>query len=44
VTGRLEQRSWTGEDGKVRSRVELVADELGPSLRFGALEAATPMD
>jgi single-strand DNA-binding protein len=44
VTGRLEQRSWTGEDGKVRSRVELVADELGPSLRFGALEAAAPMD
>ena len=40
VTGRLEQRSWTGEDGRVRSRVELVADDVGCSLRFHASEPA----
>lgn len=40
VTGRLEQRTWTTEDGTVRNRVELVADEVGSSLRFGALEAS----
>jgi single-strand DNA-binding protein len=28
------QRSWTGEDGSARSVVEVVADELGPSLRW----------
>lgn len=33
VTGRLEQRSWE-QDGKKRSRVEVVADEIGPSLRW----------
>ena len=32
VTGRLEQRTWDTDDGR-RSRVEVVADELGPSLR-----------
>jgi single-strand DNA-binding protein len=34
VVGRLQQRSWTAEDGGVRSVVEVVADELGPSLRW----------
>jgi single-strand DNA-binding protein len=34
VMGRLQQRSWTAEDGSVRSAVEVVADELGPSLRW----------
>ena len=38
VTGRLEQRSWTGDDGRVRTRVELVADDVGCSLRFAAVE------
>jgi hypothetical protein len=28
-----DQRSWTAEDGGARSTVEVVADELGPSLR-----------
>jgi single-strand DNA-binding protein len=32
VVGRLQQRSWTAEDGSARSVVEVVADELGPSL------------
>jgi single-strand DNA-binding protein len=34
VVGRLQQRSWTAEDGSVRSTVEVLADELGPSLRW----------
>ena len=34
VEGRLQQRSWTAEDGSARSVVEVVADELGPSLRW----------
>ena len=34
VTGRLEQRSWETENGDKRSVVEIVADEVGPSLRW----------
>jgi single-strand DNA-binding protein len=34
VMGRLQQRTWTAEDGSARSTVEVVADELGPSLRW----------
>ena len=34
VTGRLEQRSWETQDGEKRSKVEVVADEIGPSLRW----------
>jgi single-strand DNA-binding protein len=34
VLGRLQQRSWTAEDGSARSVVEAVAEELGPSLRW----------
>jgi single-strand DNA-binding protein len=34
VMGRLQQRSWTSEDGSTRSVVEVVAEELGPSLRW----------
>ena len=30
--GRLQQRSWSAEDGSARSVVEVVAGELGPSL------------
>lgn len=33
VTGRLEQRSYE-KDGQNRSVVEIIADEVGPSLRF----------
>jgi len=32
--GRLQQRSWITEDGSTRSTVEVVAEELGPSLRW----------
>jgi len=34
VVGRLQQRSWTAEDGSARSTLEVVAQELGPSLRW----------
>ena len=34
VVGRLQQRSWSAEDGSARSVVEVVAEELGPSLRW----------
>jgi len=34
VTGRLEQRSWETPEGDKRSKVEVVADEIGPSLRW----------
>ena len=34
VVGRLQQRAWTAEDGSARSAVEVVAEELGPSLRW----------
>jgi single-strand DNA-binding protein len=39
VVGRLQQRAWTAEDGSARSVVEVVAEELGPSLRWAT---ATP--
>ncbi len=38
VTGRLEQRSWETQDGDKRSKVEVVADEVGPSLRWARAE------
>jgi single-strand DNA-binding protein len=38
VTGRLEQRSWETSEGEKRSKVEVVADELGPSLRWASAE------
>jgi len=34
VVGRLQQRDCTAEDGSARSTVEVVAEELGPSLRW----------
>jgi single-strand DNA-binding protein len=38
VTGRIEQRSWETDDGEHRSEVEIVADEIGPSLRFATAD------
>ncbi len=38
VSGRLEQRSWETQDGDKRSKVEVVADEVGPSLRWATAE------
>jgi single-strand DNA-binding protein len=38
VSGRLEQRSWETEQGEKRSIVEVVADDIAPSLRFATAE------
>ena len=38
VYGRLEQRSWETENGEKRSKIEVIADELGPSLRWAKAE------
>lgn len=38
VTGRLEQQSWETDQGDKRSKVEVVADEIGPSLRWANAE------
>src|SRR4051812_24623604 len=43
VTGRLEQRSWETQEGEKRSKIEVVADEIGPSLRW-ATAAVTKND
>lgn len=34
VHGRLRNRSWVGRDGETRRSLEIVADEVGPSLRW----------
>jgi single-strand DNA-binding protein len=41
VVGRLQQRTWTAEDGSARSVVEVVAEELGPSLRWATATTTT---
>jgi single-strand DNA-binding protein len=38
VSGRLEQRSWETPEGDRRSKIEVIADELGPSLRWATTE------
>ena len=38
VTGRLEQRSWETDNGEKRSVVEVVADEIGTSLRWATAQ------
>jgi single-strand DNA-binding protein len=38
VSGRIEQRSWENELGERRTKVEIVADEVGPSLRFATAD------
>jgi single-strand DNA-binding protein len=38
VTGRLEHRSWETEEGEHRSKVEVIAEDMGPSLRFATAE------
>jgi single-strand DNA-binding protein len=34
VTGRLEQRTYETQEGEKRNVVEVIADEIGPSLRW----------
>ena len=38
VTGRLEQRSWETPDGDKRTKVEVIADEIGPSIRWATAQ------
>jgi single-strand DNA-binding protein len=38
ISGRLDQRSWTTPEGDKRSKVELTADEIGPSLRWATAD------
>ena len=40
IVGRLQQRAWTAEDGSARSTVEVVAEELGPGLRWATATTA----
>lgn len=40
VVGRLDQRSWESDSGEKRSKVEIVADEIGPSLRWATAEVS----
>ena len=38
VAGHLEERRWESEDGETRTKVELVAEEIGASLRFATVD------
>jgi len=38
VSGQLEQRSWDTPDGQKRSKVEIKADDVAPSLRWASAE------
>lgn len=38
VFGRLEQRSWDTQEGEKRSKIEVVAEEIGPSMRWATAQ------
>lgn len=38
VHGRLDQRSWETQDGDRRSKVEVIADDVAPSLKWATVE------
>ena len=38
VYGRLDQRSWQTQEGDKRSKVEIVADDVAPSLKWATAE------
>ena len=40
VEGRLDQRSWETPQGEKRSKIEIPADEVSPSLRWASVEVA----
>lgn len=40
VYGKLEQRSWETDQGEKRSKVEIVADEVAPSLRWATAQVS----
>ena len=37
VSGRLDQRSWENQEGEKRSKIEITADEIGPTLRWATV-------
>ena len=38
VYGRLDQQTWENDNGERRSKVEVIADEVAPSLRWATAE------
>jgi single-strand DNA-binding protein len=38
VSGRLDQRSWENQEGEKRSKIEITADEIAPSLRWATVD------
>jgi single-strand DNA-binding protein len=40
VTGKLDQRLWETQEGDKRSKVEITADDLAPSLRWATAEVS----
>src|ERR1035437_2520003 len=40
VSGRLDQRSWETDAGDKRSKIEIKADEVSPSLRWATCEVS----
>src|SRR3979411_2193722 len=38
VSGRLDQRSWENQEGEKRSKIEITADEVSPSLRWATAQ------
>lgn len=42
IWGRLKQRVWEIEDGKKKSKVEVIAEEIGMSLRYSTVVVDRP--
>lgn len=40
VSGRLRSREWDSDDGSKHKVMELIADEIAPSIRFATAEIA----
>lgn len=38
VTGRVEQRQWEDDEGNKRTSMDLIVDEIGPSLRWATAQ------
>ena len=40
IYGRLDHRTWETQDGEKRSKIDIIADEVAPSLRWAAAEVS----
>ena len=40
VYGRLDYRTWEGQNGEKRSAVQIVADEISPSIRWATAQVS----